>query len=54
MLAALRALMPAVCLVIVLVRFVTSQTRKAAYKAAHAIETRVEEKKQEHYIKGGI
>lgn len=53
-LAALLALMPAVCLVIVLVRFVTSQTRKAAYKAAHAIETRVEEKKQEHYIKGGI
>lgn len=53
-LAALLALMPAVCLVIVLVRFVTSQTRKAAHKAAHAIEARVEEKKQEHYIKGGI
>ena len=53
-LAALLVLMPAVCLVIVLVRFVTSQTRKAAHKAAHAIETRVEEKKQEHYIKGGI
>ena len=53
-LATLLALMPAVCLVIVLVRFVTSQTRKAAYKAAHAIEARVEEKKQEHYIKGGI
>ena len=53
-LAALLALMPAVCLVIVLVRFVTSQTRKAAHQAAHAIETRVEEKKQEHYIKGGI
>ena len=50
----LLALMPAVCLVIVLVRFVTSQTRKAAHKAAHAIEARVEEKKQEHYIKGGI
>lgn len=53
-LAALLALMPAVCLVIVLVRFVTDETRKAARKAAHAIETRVEEKKQEHYIKGGI
>mgnify|MGYP002518147700 FL=1 len=54
LLAVLLALMPAVCLVIVLVRFVTGETRKAAYKAAHAIEARVEEKKQEHYIKGGI
>ena len=53
-LGTLLALMPAVCLVIVLVRFVTGETRKAARKAAHAIETRVEEKKQEHYIKGGI
>ena len=54
LLATLLALMPAVCLVVVLVRFVTSQTRKAAHQAAHAIEARVEEKKQEHYIKGGI
>ena len=54
LLATLLALMPAVCLVVVLVRFVTSQTREAAHQAAHAIEARVEEKKQEHYIKGGI
>ena len=48
------ALMPLVCLTIVLVRFITGQLRKTYYKAAHAIEDRVEENKRKHYIAGGI
>ena len=46
--------MPLVCLTIVLVRFITGQLRKTYYKAAHAIEDRVEENKRKHYIAGGI
>ena len=54
LLGTLLALMPLVCLTIVLVRFITGQLRKTYYKAAHAIEDRVEENKRKHYIAGGI
>ena len=53
-LGTLFGLMPAVCLTIVLVKFVTSEVRKGYYKASHAIEDRVEENKRKHYIAGGI
>lgn len=54
LLGTLLSLMPVVCFMIAAVRFVTAQTRKAAYKAASAIEARVEENKRKHYISGGI
>lgn len=54
LLGTLLAVMPVVCLTIVLVKFVTSEVRKGYYKASHAIEDRVEENKRKHYIAGGI
>ena len=54
LLGTLLAIMPGVCLTIVLVKFVTSEVRKGYYKASHAIEDRVEENKRKHYIAGGI
>lgn len=54
LLGTLLAIMPAVCLTIVLVKFITAEIRKGYYKASHAIEDRVEENKRKHYIAGGI
>ena len=54
LLGILLAIMPAVCLTIVLVKFITAEIRKGYYKASHAIEDRVEENKRKHYIAGGI
>lgn len=48
LLGTLLAIMPVVCLTIVLVKFVTSEVRKGYYKASHAIEDRVEENKRKH------
>ena len=54
LLGTLLAIMPVVCLTIVLVKFITAEIRKGYYKASHAIEDRVEENKRKHYIAGGI
>ena len=54
LLGTLLAIMPAVCLTVVLVKCITAEVRKGYYKAAHAIEDRVEENKRKHYIAGGI
>ena len=54
LLGTLLAIMPVVCLTIVLVKFITGEVRKGYYKASHAIEDRVEENKRKHYIAGGI
>ena len=54
LLGTLLAVMPVVCLTIVLVKFITSEVRKGYYKASHAIEDRVEENKRKHYTAGGI
>ena len=54
LLGTLLAIMPAVCLTVVLVKCITAEARKGYYKAAHAIEDRVEENKRKHYIAGGI
>ena len=54
LLGTLLAIMPGVCLTIVLVKFITAEIRKGYYKASHAIEDRVEENKRKHYIAGGI
>ena len=54
LLGTLLAVMPVVCLTIVLVKFITGEVRKGYYKASHAIEDRVEENKRKHYIAGGI
>lgn len=45
LLGTLLAIMPVVCLTIVLVKFITGEVRKGYYKASHAIEDRVEENK---------
>lgn len=50
----LLSLMPCVCALVVLIRVTVKQSRVAAYRAAHAIETRVEENKRKHYTPGGI
>ena len=54
LLGTLLAIMPIVCLTIVLVKFITAEVRKGYYKASHAIEDRVEENKRKHYTAGGI
>ncbi len=53
-LGTLFGLMPAVCLTIVLVRLAVREIKRGYYKAAHAIEDRVEENKRKHYVSGGI
>ena len=53
-LGTLFGLMPAVCLTIVLVRLAVGEIKRGYYKAAHAIEDRVEENKRKHYVSGGI
>lgn len=54
LLGTLLALMPGVCAVIVLARFAAKQTRTAAYRAARALETHAEAKKQRNYTPSGI
>ena len=53
-LGTLFGLMPAVCLTIVLVKLTVREIKRGYYKAAHAIEDRVEENKRKHYVSGGI
>ena len=53
-LGTLFSLMPAVCLTIVLVKLTVREIKRGYYKAAHAIEDRVEENKRKHYVSGGI
>lgn len=48
------ALMPGICAVVVTVRFAVKQSRAAAYRAARAIDTRIEANKQKHYTRSGI
>ena len=54
LLAVLLGLMPAVCLVIVLVKLIRRGLVGAYTDAARRIESRVEANKQKHYVSGGI
>lgn len=54
LLGTLLALMPLGCAVYTLARETAAQARRAAYRAARAVEERVEENKRRHYTGGGL
>ena len=54
LLGVLLALMPVTCFLIAAVKLIVREIRRGYYKAAHAIEDRVEENKRKHYVAGGI